>query len=231
MSEEYDWSALAQPGVLDLIERVARSVAIETGMEEDDLFQTGTLIVSRTTCDLHGLAFDPSNYGLLAHGLHRDLQNATRTDRRRADLNSPLPEQGSQQEDDYYEVVINFDCAPEGYTEGVLMAALPALWDESYLLRLDQNKHAAGGDMPRGTGGKVKSNTHWALIADVRRAWEEAPLNEQEKQCILLAVGLDYSLREIAGVTGITKSTADRRIRTGLHAMCEFLNGVEVTNG
>lgn len=224
---EHDWTALDIPGIKTLIERAARSASGESFADADDLFQLGTLHVTEVGTNPYELAI-AGEYGLLYNALTQFMERSIRTERVRQHKQEPVPEQGTQEEEDYYEVVMDLDHGTEGYTQEVLIAVLPALWDESYLLRLDQNKQAADADMPRGTGGRVKSNGHWALIADVRNAWEKAPLNEEEKQCILLAVGLDYSLREIAEAVGLPKSTVDRRIRTGLHAMCEFLNGVEV---
>ena len=226
---EHDWTVLEIPGVMNVLERAARSLAVESFADADDLFQVGSVELARIGTSPYEAAV-AGEFGLLYRSIHQRMANSLRTERLRQQLQEPLPEPDTTQEEDYYEVVMDLDHGTEGYTQDVLMAVLPALWDESYLLRLDQSKQAADGDMPRGTGGRVKSNGHWALIADVRTAWEKAPLNSEEKQGILLAVGLDYSLREIAAATGMSKDTADRRIRSGLHAMCEFLNGVEVVN-
>lgn len=231
----YDWSTLEESGVMEAIERVVSNAKVTVMITEDDLFQEACLAVAKVGSwpNRHARA---GNMHHLHQALKHDLSDLTKTERRRENLelasatfaprNLPLPAPNSKAEEEFYEPVVDLENGGDDYNEEIVLTVIPALWDESYFLRLDRNPRAADADMPKGSGGKPQSNTHWALIADVRRAWEGADLSLAQKRAILVVAGMGYSLREAGSVLGVTHAGIRKQVQSGIQKMCDYLNGV-----
>ncbi|MFY1686305.1 hypothetical protein [Plantactinospora sp. WMMB782] len=68
-------------------------------------------------------------------------------------------------------------------------------------------------------------NTVVAAMADVRRAWEQAPLLALHRRRLLLRYGLDWSQGEIASKEGVSQQAVAKALKGGLTALADYLNG------
>jgi len=70
------------------------------------------------------------------------------------------------------------------YTPGQVAHLLPYLWDEYLPSGLD-NPVKADPDMPRGSTDVSHKGTWMAMLADLRLAWEEPVLTDDERRRVL----------------------------------------------
>lgn len=106
--------------------------------------------------------------------------------------------------------------------------ALPAVWDDHFLregLPSPTERPEAGS--PRSKADPSHGNGHIAVIADVKRAWDHAPLTQKQKQGLLLRFGFGEEYKAIGYTLGIDKASALRRVEAGVGTIVAWLNGDE----
>jgi len=111
------------------------------------------------------------------------------------------------------------------YSQGLLEMALPAVWDESYMLRppMEGERIVTG----RSTADPAAGNDWLATTVDVRRAWENADLTSQQRDAMALRYHPAFRLTvaAVADAMGTAKSTASDRLNGALRALQDELGG------
>lgn len=141
------------------------------------------------------------------------------------DLPSPRPGTHRATELDDGDTLVAL--AEADYSSETLRVVLPALWNLYQGERSTGRRRSgeASADARRATINRAAGNTLAACVADAQVAWQQAPLTMQQRQCLFLAVGLDWSDQEVADFLDISDRTVRRHVGAGLSAMCAYLNG------
>jgi hypothetical protein len=116
------------------------------------------------------------------------------------------------------------------YNRALVEHILPAVWDgeAAYGIKAEQVPDA---DMPRGHKDPKKGSPLFVHIADIKQAWNRAPLTVVERQSLLLRYGLDYAYDEIGSVRGVQKSAAQRATERAVGKVTAWLNGDQYIDG
>jgi DNA-directed RNA polymerase specialized sigma24 family protein len=109
------------------------------------------------------------------------------------------------------------------YSKGMIELALPAVWDESYMIRppVEGDESMSG----RSNNDPAAGNDWLASVIDVRRAWAEAELSQEQRDALELRYRFRLSQQNVATMQGTAKSTANERINSGLRALIDALGG------
>jgi len=108
------------------------------------------------------------------------------------------------------------------YTTGMLEKALPAVWDASYMI----GPPVDGGEkVGRSTKDPAAGNDWLASVVDVRRAWEQTELSDEQREALELRYRFRLSQQGVADQQGTAKSTANARINTALRDLIDTLGG------
>lgn len=110
------------------------------------------------------------------------------------------------------------------YSEELVEQLLPTLWDESFVLGL-QNPGAPDPDMPKAKYKDPRSATDfWCHLIDVKRAWDNAgALRFLHQRALFLYYGIGWTQEEIAVHEQVSKKTINKRIQHGIEAMSLYL--------
>jgi DNA-directed RNA polymerase specialized sigma24 family protein len=112
------------------------------------------------------------------------------------------------------------------YDKASIERLLPCLWDENKAIHGIPNELAPDHDMPKGQApNPAHAGGHWVAVADMRRAWDKAGLDLQERQVLWLRYGLDSLWVEMASDLSIGEATVGRRLDRGINKLGLFLNG------
>ncbi|MDX3525044.1 hypothetical protein P1P75_00890 [Streptomyces sp. ID05-39B] len=117
-----------------------------------------------------------------------------------------------------------------GYDRATVERTLPAVWDPNSAYGM-KNDLAPDADMPKGHVDKKKGSNFPAQLADVRRAWEVAPLSLVEKQAVFLHYALDTHDADIASFQGVTDRAVRYRVERGVGKLTAHLNGDRYIDG
>ncbi len=248
MNNPIDWTVLGLPGIDALCGRVARKVKDE-GVpgrlaNHDDLWQItrelaagvrvlaperGPTAMAARVRELHSRG----ELGRLHNELYGDLRNAVSTPVRHvgrhvsyeARYDEPADAEASWQPPTALPVI----GAPEAeYGTSLVRRLLPGVWDGAFMWH-SITETPPDRDMPRGTTNPATGGTLAAHLADVRSAWQRAPLSIEERRALVLVVGLDWTQQETAHNQRVDQSTVSRRVRAGLSKMVDFLSGASAT--
>ncbi|GAA0967289.1 hypothetical protein [Actinocorallia libanotica] len=117
-----------------------------------------------------------------------------------------------------------------GYDRRLVEHLLPAVWDveAAYGIR---NPTAPDADMPKGSTNPKEGSILQAHLADIRRAWEKAPLPYVLRQALFMRFALDYIHEEIAIVQNVTRQAVGYRLDRGVGELTAWLNGVTYVDG
>lgn len=114
------------------------------------------------------------------------------------------------------------------YTREMVQELVPTIWDRQYVWGMVDDERP-DPDMPKAKGPKNAKNTLWAYLADIRVAWDRAPLSIKERQALVLCGGLDLNFVLGGVVLGIRKQSAQERYERGIGKLTDFLNGTSNT--
>lgn len=236
-----NWDVVGEYG-FNAAERAAHAVAQQFAqIEEDDLFQEA-LIYLATHPDEAERALDygrgqpgvkGGEYGarkaltsMLTSRMREwaQRQAAAREREWKAALAVP-PEQPNL---DLYR---NRPTPPEyegrDYTPADVEAMLPMVWDDR-LIGESMDERRPAPDMPKGPGApKNRQGTWMAQLADVRRAWEKAPITWYGRRALLLCLCFGWTQDDVAAAEGVTRQAVAKRYNTALFALADWLNGEE----
>ena len=224
------WKVVEDPRVQQVVRNAARSLAdMNSGIVEiDDLYQEGLLIVAGIPkVAKHAIVGD---YGLLYGEVRERLFKAhirplDRSGELEARKYRSIPIEDSEDEQT---PPLMFDEGSGDYTVDAVKLLLPAVWDESYAYGLPDRDDAPDKDMPKASGNKARSNSHWAYIADIKTGWEKTPLTLQERRALLMAYGLGWTQADVARHEGVVKSVANDRIQSAIKKITARLNGARI---
>lgn len=110
------------------------------------------------------------------------------------------------------------------YDRATVELLLPAVWDSEYAYGM-RNPTAPDPDMPTGTVDKKNGGTLFAHLADIRSAWNRAPLTLEQRRALLMRFGFDMQQKEIAAREGTYKMAVSRTVESGVGALVGWLNG------
>lgn len=231
MRGKADWSVLEDREVRIVAQKVAKVICVGNegpGLMDKAEIEQEALILIATTPDLIAHA-KTKNYGYLYHELRCDVSDKfLRPLLRSGEMEARKYRTvtlGEIQEDEPDLPAYTFDDGTNDYTTDMVTFLLPAVWDESYAYGLPDKADAPDRDMPRSAGNKARQNTHWAYIADIKRAWERTPLTLNERRALVLSFGLSWNQTEIAAHEGVSRRPIAKRIEHGIAKMTAFLNG------
>lgn len=104
------------------------------------------------------------------------------------------------------------------YSETLIGAILPSILFADY----DAPQAQSDG---RGSSDPAESGTWMAHRQDVERAWREAPLQERERDALILYYGFGKTQAEIASMVGVLDQRISERIRSGMRKLIAALGG------
>lgn len=113
------------------------------------------------------------------------------------------------------------------YTEGAIVELLEVFWDPALCYGIPNPLRADGG-MPRGTNDPSHGGSWLAHVADMRTAWDEAPLTQLERIRIFMYYGLGWTEQEIADYHAAQQSSVHRTIKRGVQRLAVHLSGQEL---
>lgn len=114
------------------------------------------------------------------------------------------------------------------YDRELVTRLLPAIWNDDYAYGMTVDV-APDPDMPRAKADPARGGTLLAHLADIRRAWRDAPLTVQERRALFLGHGFGLTVKEIAADLGITRrQTVSEWEAEGISKLTAFLNGEEI---
>ncbi|WP_263729920.1 hypothetical protein [Cellulomonas sp. SG140] len=235
-----DWDSIGERGFW-AAERAAKAVASGySSVEEDDVFQEAVIYLATHVEEMTKQA----DYGNSLPGIRGGETGArkavaylltlrmrawaqTQIDTRARELDAAV----KQEERVDLTRWSNRPTPPgfEGmaYTPAVVETALPAIWDESMLAGV-QGERGPSPDMPKASSDPSHSGTHMAHVADLRRAWRDAPLALAERRALFLKLSIGLTEQEIGSHEGCTQQAISHRLIRGLEKLTAHLNGREV---
>lgn len=111
------------------------------------------------------------------------------------------------------------------YGRDEVIELLPGVWDSGRVLDRS-DPHKPDPDMPRSPYIPPHlASEKWAEVADVQRAWAQAPITDAERKAMLLRWGLEHTIREGAVVMGVSPSWFRVLSDSGVNALHAYLNG------
>lgn len=116
------------------------------------------------------------------------------------------------------------------YDRRLVEHLLPAVWDAEAAYGI-RSPTAPDADMPRGTVDKRTSDTLFAHLADIRRAWAGCPLDLGERRALFLRHSLDWPDKLIAARDGVTDRAVRYRLERGVGKLAAWLNGRPYVDG
>ncbi|MGW1040072.1 hypothetical protein [Streptomyces sp. NPDC002547] len=116
------------------------------------------------------------------------------------------------------------------YQRADVERVLPYLYDAEAAYGIKSEVYVEDG-MPKGYSDPSKGNTIFASLADVRRAWDKAPLSEVEAQAVFRRYVWDDILEDIAAVQAVTPRAALYRVERGVGKLTAWLNGETYVDG
>lgn len=128
-------------------------------------------------------------------------------------------------EDEEERIPLHEENIPGGYTEEQIRLLLPAVWDESYAYGIPAQATDPDKDMPKASGNKARSNSHWAYIADIKTGWAKTDLTLDERRALVLQFGMGWAQRDIAYNQQVDQSTVSRRVNNAIKKIKARLNG------
>lgn len=216
--------------VVDIINQAARRVhrKFEHYSNVEDLRQEGHIFMS-TKEDLQ-VSARSEEYGLLQHGLERDLENLVMKEVRRSDRNvsyEMLRDANAEGSggDTYVKPYVLIETVSNDYTRDSVETLLPAVWDDGYAYGMPQKDSVPDPDMPRAQVDSSRGNNLAAYIADIRTGWSKTPLTLKERRALLLAYGLAWSTEQIAYNQGVSERAIRYRIESAVGKIAARLNG------
>ena len=115
------------------------------------------------------------------------------------------------------------------YTVAILEEVLPALWDESlHAEPINNPEGRPEPGMPRAQSNPAHSHLWWAVVADIRRAWEEAPLTLKQRRAVFMHYGLRWPTALTGAHLGCHHTNVTRRVERALINMSRWLDGEEL---
>lgn len=228
-----DWDVLSEPGVESVVEAAAQAVSRHEDygphVELDDLRQEAFVRVAQISSRAR-LVNDPDSaytHGTLKHELECDLIDMVRPLAFKGQRNESYEARYMAEGEEGYtpdpvQSVIRNEVG--AYTDELVEKLIPAIWDDNYCYGM-KVENAPDQDMPRGSSNKATGNTLAAHIADIKWAWEAAPLTTLERRALVLAHGLDWSNKDIAFNQQCNQPTVSKRVRVGVNKLRSTLNG------
>lgn len=102
---------------------------------------------------------------------------------------------------------------------------LPGVWDTASVL--SSREGMPDPDMPTAKADPSHGFEKVAQLADIKRAWELAPLTLRERQAALLTYGAGLTRRQAAPLMGCAFQVVDRHHGGAIEKILAFLNGIE----
>jgi|GEM_PF-1766255 len=236
-----DWDAIGQLG-FEVAERTARSVAgAYADVEEDDVYQE-CLIYLATHVEEMSKQYDfgadlPGVRGGYVGGRKAMIRHLSRRmnewARRQGERRRLEEHAGQRQAFELSTSRWSTQATPEGfdgmpYTPALIEALLPAVWDLDELGNAGVES-APDPDMPRAASNPAHAGTHMAHYADIRGAWENAPLTARQRQALVLRYGVGLDLAGAGqALGGLDESTLRKHINRAIQHLATHLNGKEV---
>lgn len=118
------------------------------------------------------------------------------------------------------------------YSREMVERLVPAIWDSTAAWGM-ANPYEPDVEMRgfKSASNPKESGTLWAHLADIRRAWERAPLTMPERRAVISVYGLDMTQTEAAVVLKLPRTTVQHHAETGVGRLTAWLNGDTYFNG
>ncbi len=110
------------------------------------------------------------------------------------------------------------------YDRTAVEALMHAIWDDSAVFGIRREGAPEPGS-PKAKADPACGNTLYAMIADIKRAWQRAKVTPAERQALFLRFRLGYEAPEAAPILGVTPRAVNYRIYSGVGKLTAFLNG------
>jgi len=110
------------------------------------------------------------------------------------------------------------------YTRAMVEELLPGVWDSQCAYGMTPQL-APPPNMPKAQSDKASSNTLYAMLADVRQAYELSGIGREIKQALYCGYWLGISDASASLLTGVPRSTMQYRREAGVSHLTNWLNG------
>lgn len=221
-----DWTVLDLPDVQEKIDLAARRVAARFGWEPEDLRQEAVLIATDPTSTPYRCFTGQMDPAYFRRSLEHRLVDLIKYEAKHRIESESLEQRYEGVDEEYAPIAV----VPTAHTPGGLYdrqlveSLLPAVWDPSFAYGV-RVENAPDPDMPRGTVNKATGNTLGAHIADIKLAWEGAPLYRGERQALFLTYAVDWTQAEAGYCLGVTQQAISSRLYSGVGKVVAYLNG------
>ena len=112
------------------------------------------------------------------------------------------------------------------YTRETVEFLVPTIWDDSLTAWGMRRPYAPDQDMPKQKANPKTAGTIMAESADIKRAWDRAPLTMPERRAVFLVTGQGLTYDEAGHVlNGISKQSVQEACERGIGRLTAWLNG------
>lgn len=203
---------LVQEDVVEAIAQAAGRVGrrYRAYISPEDLRQSGYLWVAQHPNRVQRELPDPDEdqrsqvraYRRLMRLLERALEGVARAEKAAAE--------GYNVEDEVF------------YESALIEELLPTIWDPDAI----HNPPQLDRELPRGKADPAEGNNWAVLVTDIRRAWEVAELDGDQRIFLSLRFGSNLSVTQVSEAMGASREATVRQIRLGVAALARALHGV-----
>ena len=114
------------------------------------------------------------------------------------------------------------------YSRELVEDLLQFKWDEHRFYGPVQNEMSPDHDMPRSPASKAHTGGWMAELADINRAWQNAPLTDTQRRRLFLRYGMGLTYEGVSVYDHVSLQNAAKVCDAGLETILVYLNGTEV---
>lgn len=116
------------------------------------------------------------------------------------------------------------------YNRALVEFILQSCWDPEAAYGV-RNPYVADADMPRAASNPKLQSPLAAHLADIRRAWKQAPLTMPERRAVFLHYGVDMSETETGRFLKLPRQTVQAQLVRGVGKLTAWLNQEAYVDG
>ena len=213
-ARELDWELLQQSRVKTIIGKTCNRLGPQWKHSIADLKQQAVILIMENKTGLYDL-MKTSRYDRFSHRLNARLVEYLRKEHSHDNDETIPPDPDCGME------IAPVAVTEAPYTPKMILGALPYALDPVGAFEVKTGPQGDG----RGSKGTQSYHDIWAVLADVRRVWDEPFVVRPEGRKAVLLAAMGYTHREIGNMYGLKEDAVRKRIEASLRKMADWLNG------